>query len=420
MAEHPLGWVEHRLAWSPTGELGRWATAQSRDREDRRHIVRPRRASAPNMPNSRSTRSTGALPPRWRRATTARVDPQRSARAALVPRPRRTPIPTPQVRARHRRRRRPPLTQRAGARRGARRLRREAAGHRPHAEPQGHRDHATAAAWRASIPAISRYYGGPLSWLEIVGDHDDPAHGATHAMIRRGPMKSWFAALPLAFAVPAIALAKPPSPPLRCSRATPRSASRSRARFPRLPRNRSETPRPATMTVDGVSLSRSPSRRAESRARRATSATSRRSGSSLLRPPPPGSLFAGQKRLKLVTHCKRSADFQQKVAARIFRLPAVQSADAAELPRAARERRLCRRRRPAVYFARRFFPRGFRRRRQAQRHGGSASGFADRACSASSRSSGARFARLRTYDQQSRLVDARRTGGRRNAATTPG
>lgn len=27
MAEHPLGWVEHRLAWGPTGELGKWATA---------------------------------------------------------------------------------------------------------------------------------------------------------------------------------------------------------------------------------------------------------------------------------------------------------------------------------------------------------------------------------------------------------
>jgi hypothetical protein len=26
MAEHPLGWVEHRLAWGPSGELGRWAT----------------------------------------------------------------------------------------------------------------------------------------------------------------------------------------------------------------------------------------------------------------------------------------------------------------------------------------------------------------------------------------------------------
>src|SRR5438270_1061352 len=27
--EHPLGWVEHRLAWSPSGELGKWATSNS-------------------------------------------------------------------------------------------------------------------------------------------------------------------------------------------------------------------------------------------------------------------------------------------------------------------------------------------------------------------------------------------------------
>lgn len=25
MAKHPLGWAEHRLAWSPSGELGKWA-----------------------------------------------------------------------------------------------------------------------------------------------------------------------------------------------------------------------------------------------------------------------------------------------------------------------------------------------------------------------------------------------------------
>jgi hypothetical protein len=27
MAEHPLGWVEHRLAWGASGELGKWATS---------------------------------------------------------------------------------------------------------------------------------------------------------------------------------------------------------------------------------------------------------------------------------------------------------------------------------------------------------------------------------------------------------
>src|SRR5438309_3593607 len=26
MTEHPLGWVEHTLAWGPSGELGKWAT----------------------------------------------------------------------------------------------------------------------------------------------------------------------------------------------------------------------------------------------------------------------------------------------------------------------------------------------------------------------------------------------------------
>jgi hypothetical protein len=26
MSQHPLGWVEHKLAWAPSGELGRWAT----------------------------------------------------------------------------------------------------------------------------------------------------------------------------------------------------------------------------------------------------------------------------------------------------------------------------------------------------------------------------------------------------------
>ena len=26
MTDHPLGWVEHKIAWSPSGELGKWAT----------------------------------------------------------------------------------------------------------------------------------------------------------------------------------------------------------------------------------------------------------------------------------------------------------------------------------------------------------------------------------------------------------
>ena len=47
--------------------------------------------------------------------------------------------------------------------------------------------------------------------------------------------------------------------------------------------------------------------------------------------PPPTSLFAGQKRLKLVTHC-RPADFPAICAARICDLPAVQPAHPEQLP----------------------------------------------------------------------------------------
>ena len=43
MAAHPLGWVEHKAAWGPSGELGRWASAQPRHRQDRRHPVHARR-----------------------------------------------------------------------------------------------------------------------------------------------------------------------------------------------------------------------------------------------------------------------------------------------------------------------------------------------------------------------------------------
>ena len=55
-------------------------------------------------------------------------------------------------------------------------------------------------------------------------------------------------------------------------------------------------------------------------------------------------------------------------AARIFRLQNVQCADPAQLPRAAGERRLPRRRRAADRLPRRLFHRGFGRRREAQRH----------------------------------------------------
>ena len=76
--------------------------------------------------------------------------------------------------------------------------------------------------------------------------------------------------------------------------------------------NRSEVPRTATMTVDGVAYPIALSPRG----------ITRKTTDICDFPPlrvqltgtaPPGSLFVGQRRLKLVTHCKRAADFQQKV-----------------------------------------------------------------------------------------------------------
>jgi hypothetical protein len=82
--------------------------------------------------------------------------------------------------------------------------------------------------------------------------------------------------------------------------------------FGSLATNRAETPRPGTMTVDGVTYPIALSPRG----------ITRKTSDICDFPPlrvqltqlaPPGSLFEHQKRLKLVTHCKRAEAFQQKV-----------------------------------------------------------------------------------------------------------
>ena len=82
--------------------------------------------------------------------------------------------------------------------------------------------------------------------------------------------------------------------------------------FAALVSNRAEAPRPASMTVDGVTYPITLSPRG----------ITRRTGDicdfpplrvQLTQPAPAGSLFEHQRRLKLVTHCKRDAGFQQKV-----------------------------------------------------------------------------------------------------------
>ena len=82
--------------------------------------------------------------------------------------------------------------------------------------------------------------------------------------------------------------------------------------FAALVSNRAEAARPGSMTVDGVTYPITLSPRG----------ITRRTGDicdfpplrvQLTQPAPAGSLFEHQRRLKLVTHCKRDAGFQQKV-----------------------------------------------------------------------------------------------------------
>jgi hypothetical protein len=74
--------------------------------------------------------------------------------------------------------------------------------------------------------------------------------------------------------------------------------------------NRSETPRPATMTLDGVAYPITLTPRGIFRKANCEFPPLR---VELTNPAPPGSLFAHQHKLKLTAFCKRSEGFQQKI-----------------------------------------------------------------------------------------------------------
>jgi hypothetical protein len=76
--------------------------------------------------------------------------------------------------------------------------------------------------------------------------------------------------------------------------------------------NRTEVPRPATMTVDGVTYPITLTTRGITR-KTIQVCDFPPLRVEFTRPAPAGSLFDHQQHLKLVTHCKRSPDFQQKV-----------------------------------------------------------------------------------------------------------
>ncbi len=172
MAEHPLGWVEHRLAWGPTGDLGKWATqnpailklgdiifvhggiSAETAREPLTTVnqrVAAAMAAADDTPNSILTDPRGPL---WYRGLIMADNEAAAARAKVVP-------PAPPVTSEQE------LTAALSAY-GAKRM---VIGHTPNLKgivisPDNR---------LARIDTgNSRYYGGVPSWLEIVGDRMIP------------------------------------------------------------------------------------------------------------------------------------------------------------------------------------------------------------------------------------------------------
>jgi hypothetical protein len=165
MAEHPLGWVEHKLAWAPAGELGQWAAKnaaivkigdvlfahggisaeyarQPLDAVTRR--VATAMAAADDSPASVLTDPLGPL---WYRGLVAADPEAQAARTAAKPP---TPPQTPDQEL-----------DTVLAAYGAKRL---VVGHTPSLKGI----QITGNGRLARIDTgISAYYGGALSWLEI-------------------------------------------------------------------------------------------------------------------------------------------------------------------------------------------------------------------------------------------------------------
>ena len=172
MAEHPLGWVEHRLAWSPTGELGQWA-------EHNPAVVKiggtlfvhgGLSAEAAKVPMDELNRRVAAamavadesqqsilndpLGPLWYRGLVGRDADAEAERG---------PPTAPGAR--------PSIDQELDAVLAAYGAKRLVIGHTPILSGIA----ITNGGRLARIDTgISRFYGGPLSWLEIIGDQMIP------------------------------------------------------------------------------------------------------------------------------------------------------------------------------------------------------------------------------------------------------
>jgi len=167
MAEHPLGWVEHKLAWSPSGELGKWASANPAiakvdgtlfahggisaeyARLPLDDVNRRIAAAMSQADDSPSSILTDPLGPLWYRGLVGTDSEAQQVRAAMKP-------PAAALTS----------DQELGAVLAAYGAQRLVIGHTPSLKGI----QITNGGRLARIDTgNSRYYGGPLSWLEIIG-----------------------------------------------------------------------------------------------------------------------------------------------------------------------------------------------------------------------------------------------------------
>jgi hypothetical protein len=175
MADHPLGWVEHRLAWGPSGELGQWATrnpavvkiggtlfvhgglSAEYSRIPMEELNRRVAAAMTAADESPKSILSDPLGPLWYRGLVARdpdADAERTENMRTNP-----AAPRPTVDQE--------LTTVLAAY-GAQRM---VIGHTPILSGIA----ITSGGRLARIDTgISRFYGGPLTWLEIVGNQMIP------------------------------------------------------------------------------------------------------------------------------------------------------------------------------------------------------------------------------------------------------
>jgi hypothetical protein len=123
-------------------------------------------------------------------------------------------------------------------------------------------------------------------------------------------MRNWIGLATVGFASAGFAAAPQPPTPLFASDAP--INVRIQGPMSSLVSNRKEVARPGTMVVDGVTYPIALTPRGITR-RTSDTCDFPPLRVELTQAAPPGSLFAHQRKLKLVTHCKRDTSFQQKV-----------------------------------------------------------------------------------------------------------